>query len=161
MTKRDLSPLSGASARPTGVLVTSLASPSRPRTVTWLHHAAVSRVTPDPRGAVHWVPPGQIALYTVRGHKTRTFVFRTAAQRATLLSSVPGVSPRVTLLVQTTTLARQALLLGFFRSLIVAGRSPTSLDDLLFAKLNVLLSRRAPTREALDGLLSQHDAPRL
>lgn len=144
---------------PTAILVTSATAVARPQTVTRLLHGLVSRTTRDPRGTIHWVLPGEIVLYSVRGQQPRTFVFRTANAAANLLSSVPGVAPRVTLLVQTTTANRQALLQLYFRNLLRQGRNPTLLADRLYAKLNIVLSRRTASRDALDALLLQHDAP--
>ena len=156
-------PAHAPAALSTAVLVTA-AGGGHHRPVTTLLHGRIRHTTRDPRGLLHWVAPGQIVLYAVHDSKPRTLVFRTpATPRDALCAGVPAVrvpcvSPSVTLLSQTATLARRALIVRLFRTLIHAGREPSSLTDLFFAKLDIVLARRAPTFEAIQALLAQHDA---
>jgi hypothetical protein len=143
----------------TAILVTDSAQPPSNRSITRLLRGSVFRTTPDPRGTVHWVRPGEIVLYTVHAHEPRTFVFRTPTSRASqILTRVPGVSPAVVLLVQTTTLGRQVLVHRLFRQLGRARRDPSHLPDVFYSKLHTVLARRAPNGAAINSLLLQtHD----
>jgi hypothetical protein len=142
----------------TAVLVTA-AGGGQHRPATALIHGCVRHTTPDPRGTLHWVSPGEIVLYGVRDSKSRTLIFRTpGARRESIVTRVPGVSLAVSLLTHTTTLTRRVLILRLFRKLIHAGRDPSALSDLFFAKLDIVLARRSPSFDAIEALMLQHDA---
>jgi len=153
-------PPESAATSLTAVLVTDSAQPHPKRPTTRLLGGLVVRTTPDPRGIVHWILPGVVVLYTVHAREPRTFVFRTATSRfSQILTRVPGVSPSVVLLVQTTTLGRQALVHRLFRQLGRARREPSHLPDVFYSKLQTVLARRAPSAAAIDSLLLQADDP--
>lgn len=134
------------------VLATSSATVSS----ALLHGAAIER-RPHPRGAVLVLPPGQIALYCLRTVKYRCFLFRTLGAPEELSSEVPGVSPRVRLLLQTQTLGRLARLQELLRYLARTGLQPSSLSDAFYLRLNAILNGRLPKGKALRSLLAREN----
>ena len=158
--QESLRPHEAAATSLTAVLVTDSAGPHPKRPRTRLLGGSVVHTSTDPRGTVHWIRPGVVVLYAVHAREPRTFVFRTATSRSSqILTRVPGVSPAVVLLVQTTTLGRQALVHRLFRQLGRARRDPSHLPDIFYSKLQTVLARRASSAAAIDSLLLQTDEP--
>lgn len=125
-----------------------------------LHGTVVERHS-HPRGAVLGLPPGQIAVYCVRAVKCRAFLFRTLATPEPLSSELPGVTPRVRLLLQTQTLGRLARLEELFRYLARSGQQPSSLSDTFYLRLNAILAGKLPSSgKVLRSLLDRED-PRI
>lgn len=139
----------------TSTLVLSTNSPTVSSAL--IHGSSIDR-RPHPRGVILVLPPGQIALYCLRTVKYRCFLFRTLAAPELLSSEVPGVSPRVRLLLETQTLGRLARLRELLRYLARTGLEPSSLSDAFYLRLNALLNGRLPKGKALRSLLAQEDS---
>ncbi len=104
------------------------------------------------RGDVALFEPGELVAYAVRAQRPpRLFVFRTAPA-APEGAAVPGVYPRVRLLLsldhgRVLRRARRAFLL-----LERAGLSPTALPDRFYLRLDAVLRSRAPLTRLLRAL---------
>jgi hypothetical protein len=127
---------------------------SAPVSSALIHGAAIER-RQHPRGAVLVLPPGQIALYCLRTVKCRAFLFRTLAHPELISSEVPGVSPRVRLLLQTQTLGRLARLQELFRYLATEDLQPSFLSDRFYLRLNAILCGKLPKAKILRSLLAE------
>jgi hypothetical protein len=80
-------------------------------------------------------------------------VFRTLEVSDPLAASVPGVRPRVQLLVDLVSAGRMRLVRGLFAYLARTGRAPSDLPDSFFVRVSAALSGRLPQHKVLVALL--------
>ena len=96
----------------------------------------------------------QIVGYRVRyGRQVRVFVFRTLEVDDRLAASVPGVQPRVQLLLNVRSPGRARIVRELFASLAENGCDPSGLSDALYLRIGVALAGRLPSREIPTSLL--------
>ncbi len=107
------------------------------------------------RGCVALFDPGEVVAYRIRQRRhTRLFVFRTVEVGEPLATEVPGVRPRVRLLVAVRTAARARLAERLFAYLVRTGHLPSRLSDGFYLRVGAVLSGRLPPRKILASLLA-------
>jgi hypothetical protein len=75
--------------------------------------------------------------------------------------ALPGVRPRVQLLMQITTAGRIRLARSLFAYLLRSGACPSTLPDGFYVRLGAVLAGRLPRHKVLRSLLLEHGgAPR-
>lgn len=124
---------------------------------TRLVHGSVLSQEPSRTGRVVTIAPGEIVFYALQARRERCFVFRTLRTTELCASSVPGVSPPVRLLLQTSTRGRLLKLEALLGHLARIGRSPSSLSDAFYLRLHALLDGRLPRTKVLRTLLDFED----
>ncbi|MDP9150240.1 MAG: hypothetical protein M3O36_09915, partial [Myxococcota bacterium] len=70
--------------------------------------------------------------------------------------AVPGVRPRVQLLMELGTAGRIRLVKSLFAYLVRAGRAPSALPDIFYVRVAAALGGRLPTHKILVSLLSAY-----
>lgn len=107
-------------------------------------------------GPVALFRPGEIVAYLLRGRRRgRLFVFRTLDVDDRLAASVPGVRPRVQLLLELHTAGRIRRGRDLFAYLGRTGRDPSGLADPLYVRVSAVLGGRLPAHTILVSLLAQ------
>jgi hypothetical protein len=107
-------------------------------------------------GQVALFGPGRLVAVHIRyGRRTRLFVFRTLETDDRLGARLPGVSPRVQLLMQVRTAGRARLVRAMFACLVERGCNPSGLPDAFYLRVGVVLAGRLPTHKLLLSLLSR------
>jgi hypothetical protein len=115
-----------------------------------------SAVISTARGPVALFGPGEVVAYRIRYHRrTRVFVFRTLDVDDPLAASVPGVRPRVQLLLELGTRGRTRLVRGLFGYLAEHAHDPSSLPDAFYVRVGFELGGRRPPHTILVSLLAQ------
>jgi hypothetical protein len=115
-------------------------------------------VLPAALGPVTLFDPGQVVAYRIRyRRRARVFVFRTLDVDDRLAASVPGVRPRVRLLLNLGTNGRARLVRGLFGYLARHARDPSSLHDAFYVRVASALSGRLPAHKILVSLLESED----
>jgi hypothetical protein len=105
-------------------------------------------------GPVALFRPGEIVAYLLRGRRRgRLFVFRTLDVDDRLATSVPGVRPRVQLLLELHTPGRIRRGRDLFAYLGRTGRDPSGLADPLYVRVSAALGGRLPAHTILLSLL--------
>jgi len=108
------------------------------------------------RGPVALFGPGELVAYRIRyRRRARVFVFRTLDIDDPLAASVPGVRPRVQLLLELGTRGRTRLVRGLFAYLAKQAHDPSSLPDAFYVRVGFALGGRLPAHEILVSLLAQ------
>jgi hypothetical protein len=111
-------------------------------------------------GPVALFGPGEIVAYLLRGRRRgRLFVFRTLEVDDRLAARVPGVRPRVQLLLELRTAGRIRRGRDLFAYLGRTGRDPSGLADPLYVRLSAVLGGRPPAHAILLTLLSSPRTP--
>ena len=111
-------------------------------------------VTEGALGPVVLFEPGQIVAYLLRRRRrARIFVFRTLDVDDRLAATVPGVAPRVRLLMDLRTLGRIRRVRALFVYLLRSGRVPSALPDDFYVRVGAVLGGRLPAHKVLLGLL--------
>jgi hypothetical protein len=96
----------------------------------------------------------QLVAYRIRyRRRTRLFVFRTLEVDDHLAARVPGVQPRVQLLLNLHTSGRGRLVCGLFAYLARMHRHPSSLPDAFYLRVGAALGGRLPEHKILVSLL--------
>jgi hypothetical protein len=111
-------------------------------------------VVPSPRGPVALFGPGEIVAYRIRyRRRARVFVFRTLDVDDPLAASVPGVCPRVRLLLELGTAGRTRLVRGLFAYLAGHAHDASRLPDAFYLRVGSVLGGRLPAHKILVSLL--------
>jgi hypothetical protein len=111
-------------------------------------------------GPVALFSSGEIVAYRIRHHcRTRVFVFRTLDVDDRLAARLPGVCPRVRLLLEVPTAGRARLVRGLLAYLVKTGHDPCRLPDGFYVRVGVVLAGRLPTHKILRSLLSSSLGP--
>ena len=119
-----------------------------------LVHGSPVATAPGARGAIAFFLPGQLVAYRIRyRRRTCLFVFRTLDVDDRLAASLPGVRPRVQLLIAVRTEARARLLRSLFEYLLKSGHDPKALPDAFYLRASVVLGGRLPAKKILHSLL--------
>jgi hypothetical protein len=109
-------------------------------------------------GPVAVFGPGELVAYRIRyRRRTRVFVFRTLDVDDPLAASVPGVRPRVRLLLELGTHGRARLVRGLFAYLARHAHEASSLRDAFYIRVAGVLGGRLPTHKVLVSLLEAED----
>jgi len=121
-----------------------------------LVHGAPRTIVAGDLGPIALFAPGQIVAYRLRSQRrTRLFVFRTLDADDRLAASVPGVRPRVRLLVALRTAGRVRLARGLFAYLTRTGWDPSALSDAFYLRVGVALAGRKAPGRILPSLLNR------
>jgi hypothetical protein len=120
-----------------------------------LLHGNPLEITRGSLGPVARFAPGEVVAYELR-HQGRPhlYVFRTLEVDDPLAAAVPGVRPRVRLLVDLGCAGRIRLARSLFSYLLKSRREPSDLPDGFYVRLSVALAGRWPAHTILVSLLS-------
>jgi hypothetical protein len=88
-----------------------------------------------------------------RKRRARLFVFRTLDVDDRLAATVPGVRPRVRLLLEVRSAGRVRRMRGLFAYLTRTGCPPSALADAFYVRVGVALGGRLPRHKILLSLL--------
>ncbi len=117
-------------------------------------------MTTSTHGPVALFTSGQLVAYRLRHRRrTRLFVFRTLTVDDRLAASLPGVRPRVQLLLSVRSEARVRRLRRLLADLAKAGHDPGALPDRFYLRVGVVLAGRLPPQPVLLSLLSSNLPP--
>jgi len=106
-------------------------------------------------GPVARFDSGEVVAYQIRSRRRRRlFVFRTLEVDDVFAVAVPGVRPRVQLLMQLSTAGRIRLARSLFAYLLRTGRDPSALPDVFYVRVAAALGGRLPGHKILRLLLS-------
>ena len=106
-------------------------------------------------GPVALFAAGEVVAYELRYRgRPHLYVFRTLEVDDPLAASVPGVRPRVRLLVELCSAGRIRLARSLFNYLLKSRREPSDLADAFYLRLGVALAGRLPAHKILVSLLS-------
>jgi hypothetical protein len=120
-----------------------------------LVHGTPREIVSGALGPVAIFPPGDLVAYMVRSRRrARLFVFRTLVIDDRLAAALPGVRPRVQLLLDTRSVGRSRLVRRLFAYLVKTSRDPVGLPDAFYLRVGVVLAGRLPPRKILLSLLS-------
>ena len=98
--------------------------------------------------------PDQVVGYLLLGAGVRRlFVFRTLEKRENGAARLPGVRPRVRLLIEVRSRSRIDRLRRLFAYLLKQGFSPSALPDEFYLRVSFLLGGRLPARKVVRALL--------
>jgi hypothetical protein len=112
-------------------------------------------VTSTARGPVALFGSGEIVAYLLRfRRRPRLFVFRTLTVDDRLAASIPGVRPRVQLLLQLRTPGRIGRARDLFAYLARTERDPSALADDFYVRVGAVLAGRLTSHKILLSLLS-------
>ncbi len=115
-------------------------------------------VVPAALGPVALFVPGELVAYRIRYRRRgHVFVFRTLDVDDPLAASVPGVRPRVRLLLDLATSGRARRVRGLFGYLARHAHDPSSLPDAFYVRVACVLGGRLPTHKILVSLLASGD----
>jgi hypothetical protein len=108
-------------------------------------------------GPVARFESGEIVAYQVRSRRRwRLFVFRTLDVDDAFAVAVPGVRPRVQLLLQLRTAGRIRIARSLFAYLVRTGRDPSALPDVFYTRVGAMLGGRLTGHKILPSLLSAY-----
>ena len=111
-------------------------------------------------GPVALFRSGEIVAYLLRSRRrSRLFVFRTLAVDDRLAATIPGVRPRVQLLLELHTLGRIGRARGLFAYLARTERDPSALADDFYVRVGVAFGGRLPACKILRSLVSPPPTP--
>jgi hypothetical protein len=107
-----------------------------------------------PLGPVARFESGQVVAYQIRSRRRRRlFVFRTLEVDDAFAVAVPGVRPRVQLLMELRTAGRIRLARSLFAYLVRTGRDPSALPDTFYTRVGAMFGGRLPGHKILLSLL--------
>jgi hypothetical protein len=105
-------------------------------------------------GPVALFGSGEIVAYLLRfRRRPRLFVFRTLTVDDRLAATLPGVRPRVQLLLELHTQGRIGRARGLFAYLVRTRRDPSALADAFYVRAGLVLAGRLPAHKILLSLL--------
>ena len=105
-------------------------------------------------GPVALFEPGAVVAYLLRRKRRgRLFVFRTLDVDDRLAATVPGVRPRVQLLLELRSAGRIGRMRGLFAYLARTRCPPSTLADAFYVRVGVALGGRLPRHKILLSLL--------
>lgn len=108
-------------------------------------------------GPVARFESGQVIAYQIRSRRRRRlFVFRTLEVDDAFAVAVPGVRPRVRLLMELRTAGRIRLVRSLFAYLTRTGWDPSALPDTFYTRVGAMLAGRLPGHKILPLLLSAY-----
>jgi hypothetical protein len=108
-------------------------------------------------GPVARFESGQVVAYQIRSRRRRRlFVFLTLEVDDAFAVAVPGVRPRVRLLMELRTAGRIRLVRSLFAYLTRTGRDPSALPDVFYTRVGAMLGGRLPGYKILPSLLSAY-----
>ena len=120
-----------------------------------------SAVLSTARGPVALFGSGEIVAYLLRyRRRPRLFVFRTLTVDDRLAASIPGVRPRVQLLLQLRTPGRIGRARDLFAYLARTERDPSALADDFYVRVGAVLAGRLRSHTILLSLLPPPRAPK-
>lgn len=97
---------------------------------------------------------GEVVAYQIRSRRRRRlFVFRTLAVDDAFAVAVPGVRPRVQLLLELCTAGRIRIARGLFAFLVRTARDPSALADDFYVRVGAVLGGRLPAHKVVLSLL--------
>jgi hypothetical protein len=97
---------------------------------------------------------GEVVAYQIRSRRRRRlFVFRTLDVDDAFAVAVPGVRPRVQLLMELRTAGRTRLARSLFAYLVRTGCDPSALPDTFYVRVGARLAGRLPGHKILHSLL--------
>lgn len=142
----------------TAVQVRHPTADSQPRAeLVWGRPLAVEAGT---LGPVALFGPGEIVAYLLRfRRRPRLFVLRTLTVDDRLAATLPGVRPRVQLLLELRTQGRVRRARGLFAYLARTRRDPSALADAFYVRVGLILAGRLPSHKILLSLLPPPQAP--
>jgi hypothetical protein len=112
-------------------------------------------------GPVARFESGEIVAYQIRSRRRRRlFVFRTLEVDDAFAVAVPGVRPRVQLLMELRTAGRIRLVKSLFAYLVRTNRDPSALMDAFYIRVGAVLAGRLPAHKILLSLLPLPPAAR-
>jgi hypothetical protein len=120
-----------------------------------------SAITSTARGPVALFGSGEIVAYLLRyRRRPRLFVFRTLTIDDRLAATIPGVRPRVQLLLQLHTPGRIRRARDLFAYLARTERDPSALADDFYVRVGAVLAGRLRSHKILLSLLPPPRAPK-
>jgi hypothetical protein len=139
----------------TAVQLRTLAGDERPRAELLL--GTPCDVGEGRIGPVARFDSGEVVAYQVRSRRRRRlFVFRALEVDDALAVAVPGVRPRVQLLMELHTEGRIRLVRSLFAYLTRTGWDPSALPDAFYTRVGAMLGGRLPGHKILPSLLSAY-----
>jgi hypothetical protein len=139
----------------TAVQLRTLAGAERPRAELFL--GTPCDLGEGALGPVARFEPGELVAYQIRSRRRRRlFVFRTLEVDDALAVAVPGVRPRVQLLMELHTEGRIRLVRSLFAYLTRTGWDPSALPDAFYTRVGAMLGGRLPGHKILPLLLSAY-----
>jgi hypothetical protein len=139
----------------TAVQLRTLAGDERPRAE--LLFGTPCDVGEGRLGPVARFDSGEVVAYQVRSRRRRRlFVFRALEVDDALAVAVPGVRPRVQLLMELHTEGRIRLVRSLFAYLARTGWDPSALPDAFYTRVGAMLGGRLPGHKILPSLLSAY-----
>jgi hypothetical protein len=111
-------------------------------------------------GPVALFSSGELVAYRIRHrHRRGVFVFRTLDVDDRLAARLPGVCPRVRLLLEVRTAGRARLVRGLLAYLVKTRHDPCRLPDGFYVRVGVAIAGRLPAHKILRSLLSSSLGP--
>lgn len=109
---------------------------------------------PGSMGALAVFSSGQIVVYLLVGHGARRlYVFRTLEGRERGAARLPGVRPRVRLLIEVRSAGRIDRVRRLFGYLTKRGFQPSHLPDGFYVRVSHVLGGRLPPHKVVRALL--------
>jgi hypothetical protein len=126
-----------------------------------LLHGEPCAVAAGTLGRIALFEADRIVAYTLATvRRANVFVFRTLAVDDRLAASVPGVYPRVCLLIHAQARAGIEQIRRLFAHIVKRGLDAAALSDLFYRRVGCAVARRRPTQAPLRHLLRDEIAGR-
>ncbi len=120
-----------------------------------LIHGEPAEVVVGRAGPVALFGPDELVAYVTRfRRRTRIFVFRTLLVDDPLAVALPGVHPRVRLLLSVHSVGRARLVARLFAYLRKTRWDPARIPDVFYLRVGLALGGRLPAHRILLSLLS-------
>lgn len=105
-------------------------------------------------GPITLFDANRIVAYQIASRqRTSVFVFRTLSVDDRMAASVPGVYPRVRLLIHALGAGAASQVTRLFAHIVKRGCDASSLPDVFYHRVSHAVSRRRPTQAPLRALL--------
>ncbi len=120
-----------------------------------LLHGTPGSIISGRLGPVALFSPGAMVVYRIRHRRrTRLFVFRTLEVDDRLAASIPGVHPRVQLLLDVRSAEHARLVRRLLGSLVTRGDDPCALPDAFYLRVGAALTGHLPPHKMVHSLLA-------